>query len=55
MNSKLISVLFLSAFVAANVSAPAFAAGDLAANKCAKITDVKLKAECLKNASKQKK
>lgn len=54
MLRKIIPVLMLSAFVAAPVAAPAFAAGDKAMAKCEKIKDAKLKAQCLKDVSKQK-
>jgi hypothetical protein len=54
MIRKVLPVLLLSAFVAAPVAAPAFAAGDQAKAKCEKIKDAKLKAQCLKDVSKQK-
>lgn len=54
MLRKVIPVLMLAAFVAAPVAAPAFAAGDKAMAKCEKIKDAKLKAQCLKDVSKQK-
>jgi hypothetical protein len=52
MIRKILPVLLLSAFVAAPVAAPAFAAGDQAKAKCEKIKDAKLKAQCLKDVSK---
>jgi hypothetical protein len=54
MIRKILPVLLLSAFVAAPVAAPAFAAGDQAKAKCEKIKDAKLKAQCMKDVSKQK-
>jgi len=54
MIRKILSVLMLSAFVAAPVAAPAFAAGDQAKAKCEKIKDAKLKAQCMKDVSTQK-
>jgi len=54
MIRKILPVLMLSAFVAAPVAAPAFAAGDGAKAKCEKIKDAKLKAQCMKDVSTQK-
>lgn len=54
MIRKVFPVLLLSAFVAAPMTAPAVAASDQAKVKCEKIKDAKLKAQCLRDVSKQK-
>ena len=54
MIRKIVPVVLLSAFMAAPVAAPALAAGDKAMAKCEKIKDAKLKAQCMKDVSKQK-
>ncbi len=53
MIRKVLPVLFLSAFIAGPIAAPAVAAGgDKASAKCAKIQDAKLKAQCLREVKK---
>lgn len=54
MFKKVLPVLFLSAFIAAPVAAPALAKGDSATAKCEKIQDAKKKAACLKAAKSKK-
>lgn len=52
MIRKVVPVLFLAAFIAGPVAAPATAAGNKAQAKCEKIQDAKLKAQCLREVSK---
>lgn len=52
MIRKVLPVLFLSAFIAGPVAAPAIAASDKATAKCEKIKDAKLKAQCLREVRK---
>lgn len=52
MIRKVLPVLFVSAFIAGPIAAPAVAAGDKASAKCEKIQDAKLKAQCLREVKK---
>jgi Ni/Co efflux regulator RcnB len=55
MIRRILPVLILSAFIAGPIATPATAADDKTANKCEKIKDMKLKAQCLRQSTQPRK